>query len=164
MNCPYLSSTSIDLECLLMSRQTWISNVVSTWATKHRSIDRSRTVSTWAAHGSILSGSCCWGGSRSTQKLKLQSSHSLQQQKHDDEFELGSRNRIKKIVKKKHESCRDCNPAQIMNFRCCAHLLQLLRVSSFKCTIARSIIWVAPNRTPISATRCVAEDKTKKNL
>jgi hypothetical protein len=24
------------------------------------------------------------------------------------------------------------------------------------------MIWVAPNRTPISATRCVAEDKTKK--
>ncbi len=146
-------------------QQTWTSNVVSFYLRNNTQIDRSRTVSTWAAHRSILSGRCCWGGSRSTQKLKLQSSHSLQQQKHDDESELGSRNRIKKVVLKKTRKLQRLQPCTNReHFRGCAHLLQLLRVSSFKCTIPRSMIWVAPNRTPISATRCVAEDKTKKNL
>ncbi len=121
MKCPYLSSISIDLECLLMSSRHG-SRKRCLYLSNNTQIDRSRTVSTsWAAHRSILSGSCCcWASSRSTQKLKLQSSHSLQQQKHDDESELGSRNRIKKVVKKKHESCRDCNPAQIVSISAAA--------------------------------------------
>jgi hypothetical protein len=100
-------------------------------------------------------------GSRSTQKLKLQSPHSLQKQKHDDEFELWFPQEIRFLKKtQKLQRLQPCTNRE--HFRRCTHLLQLLRVSSFKCTITRSMIWVTPSRTPISATRCVAEDKTKK--